>query len=344
MKICFVKVAAVAVALVQASLSHAAVSILDSTYSFSTYHNHSVSSECVVSFDWDNSDGLYYQTSTSSFSFGGLFKWDGATQTTAVTGNSSLFAGASAVRIGDNLYYNTSDFSNTQFIAKYGPLSSSPSSSNISTANNWGLYRRSAGEMFITGVVGSGLNEVFYATLDSSGNFTSAPLSLGLTIGSSGPIAFDSSNNMYYAPGFGDLKIYKFTSADVAAAIADPTNNPLPSPSSRLWRNYSSDFSNVSGATGMAFDASGNLLLTLTDFMNPSYLVRFDVDAFGDYAGFSSILSSTTRLGDVRFKDASIYLANENTILQVVPEPRTVILLALSFISMSLICRKRVKS
>ncbi len=321
MNIRVMSLAMAGIALALTSPSRAAVSILDPAYSFTIYHTHSVATSAIVSFDWDSGGTAYYQASTDSFNFGGLFTWNGLAQGTAAPGTSD-FSGASVVRLGDNIYYNTSTFTD-QRAWKYGPLSGSPAASNISTAANWGLFRRGADEIFITGAPGFGTNEIFRASLDGSGNFASAPVSLGLTIGSSGPIAFDLSGNMYYAPGFADQNIYKYTAADVAAAIADPVSNPLPPAASRLWYDYSGDFATASGGAGMAFDASGDLLLTLTDFVNPSLLVRFDVDGAGDFAGLDAILSSTDRLGDVRFRDSAIYVGNANTILQVVPEPGT---------------------
>ncbi len=338
MKLRSVRLAIVGIAASLTSPSHATVSILDPGYSFSTYHTHSVATSAVVSFAWDASDAVYYQTATSAFAFGGLFRWNGVTQSTAVAGNSD-FPGAGVIRIGDSIYFNTEDFT-SQKVFKYGPLSGSPSATNISTGPSYDLFVRNPGEIFITGSIGFGTNQIYYATLDGAGDFTGAPVSLGLTIGSSGPIAFDLSGNMYYAPGFGDLSIYKYTAADVAAAIADPITNPLPAAASRLWRDYSADFAAVSGGTGMALDETGDLLLTLTDFSNPSYLVRFDVDAFGDYAGFDAILSSTDQLGDVRFKDGSIYLANANTILQVVPEPGTIGLVLMGCSALALLRRR----
>lgn len=320
MKIRHISLAVAGIALALASTSRAAVSILDPAYAFSIYHTHSVASSAVVSFDWDADGAVYYQASTDAYGFGGLFAWNGITQSTMVAGSSD-FSGASVVRIGDNIYFNTSDFTD-QKVFKFGPLGGAPSVTNISTAVNSGLYGRGAGEMFIAGAPGFGTNQIYRVTLDGSGNFASAPASLGLTIGSSGPIAFDLSGNMYFAPGFGNLGIYKYTAAEVAAAIADPLLNPLPAAGSRLWHDYSGDLS-VSGATGMTFDGQGNLLLTLTDFVNPSLLVRFDVDGAGDFGGLSEILFSTDRLGDVRYRDGAIYVGNANTILQVVPEPGT---------------------
>lgn len=324
MKIRLMSLAIAGIALALTSYSRASVSILDPDYSFSAYHAHPDAGSEISSFAWDSGGSLYYQVSTS-WSFGGLFKWDGATLGTLVSADFSLFTGASVISVGDNIYYNTSDFSNTQNVMKYGPLSGAASSSLVSTSPNWGIYSRGAGEMFMTGAVGFGTNEIFYGTLDGTGNFVSSPFSLGETIGASGPIAFDLAGNMYYAPGYGDLNIYKYTAADVAAAIADPANTPLPPAESRLWYNYSADFANVGGGTGMAVDDAGNLLVTLTDFTNPSYLVQFDVDEFGEFDKLDAILESTGRLGDVRFHDGAIYLGSDNEILKIdaVPEPGT---------------------
>lgn len=297
----------------------AAITLLDPSYSVSVHHTHNVATSSIVSFDWDGSNNLHYQTSTSSFSFGGLYRWNGSTQSTLVAGNSD-FSGYSVVRIDDSIFYNTSS-SQDQKIFKCGPLSGAPVTSMISTATNNSLHARGLGELFITGAPNFGTNQIYYAALDGSGNFVASPFSLGVTSGSSGPLAFDSAGNLYYAPGFGDLKIYKYSAAEVAAAISDPVNSPLPSASSRLWRDYSTDYSTVSGGTGLAFDKNGDLLATLTDFSNPSFLVRFDIDLDGDYAGFHTILRSDERLGDVRFLDGTIYLARENTVLQVIPEP-----------------------
>lgn len=315
------RLAMLGVASALTSPAHSAVSILDSAYSFSTYHTHSVATSSVVSFDWDTDESLYYQTFTASYNFGGLFRWDGLTQSTAVPGDSDFY-GYSVVRIGNNLHYNTSSLS-SQKVFKYQPRSTPPAAVLTSSANNSFLFGRQPGEMFITGAAGFGTNEIYHVFLNGAGDFLSTPISLGLTIGSSGPAAFDASGNMFYAPGFGDLNIYRYTAADVAAAIADPTSTPLPPAASRLWWNYSTVFPAVSGATGLAFDASGNLLVTLTDFSNPSYLVRANADGSGNLSSFSALLSSTDQLFEVRVKDDSIYVANRDTILQVVPEPST---------------------
>lgn len=321
---------------------HSAVSILDPAYSFSNYHTDSEPTSSVVAFDWELEGALYYQTFTTSYNFGGLFKWNGLTQTTAVPGDSDFY-GYSVLRVDGQLYYNTST-SSSQKISRYDPLNTPLSPVQVSAANNSFLFSRQPGEIFITGAEGFGTNQNYRAQLDAAGDFLSAPISLGLTIGNSGPGRFDASGNMFYAPGFGDLSIYRYTAADVAAAIDDPAANPLPPAASRLWWNYGTDFPAVSGATGLAFDASGNLLVTLTDFSNPSYLVLANVDGSGSFSSFSPLLSSTEQLFAVQFKDDAIYVANSNTILQVVPEPSTCGLLLLGGVVLAWVRSRRRKA
>jgi hypothetical protein len=305
-----------------------AANLIEPGYGTSVYLTHSVSSESITSFDWSLSGATtYYQTSTSSYNFGGLFTWINDVQSTAVAGNAD-YSGASVVRIDDNIYYNTS--STGYKIWKHDPSIGATGATQVSMAPNWGLFRRKAGEMFITGTPNfSSPNEVFRAALTTAGNFESPPVSLGTTIGSSGPLAFDTLGNMFYAPGYGDKSIYRYTAADVNNSVADPTNTPLPSPAERLWWDYSSSFSNSSGATGLAVDDIGNLYITLTDFSSPSFLVKASANGTSGFANYHTILSSTRGLGDVRLRDGSIYLAEGNEILQVVPEPQTVSLVLL---------------
>lgn len=273
----------------------------------------------ITSFDRGPDGNLYYQTD-SNWTFGGFHRWDGAAQTTLVPGNSD-WTGSSVVTIGDFIYYNTEDLTNPK-IHRYGPFSgTNPVSTVVSTAPNVGLYTH-GGELFITGAIGFGTNHIYHTSLNAEGELTADPATdLGETFGSSGPLAFDSGGNLYYAPGFGDLSIYRWSAEQVAAAIADPIANPLPT-DGVLWADYSAVYNSVSGATGMTFDDEGNLAVTLTDLANPSYLVRFSVTESGDWSGdYTQLLASTERLGDLRNFDGDLYVAVGDSILQVIPEP-----------------------
>ena len=306
------------------------------------YYSHSNSSSNLISFDWDSSNNLYYETDDGYAGFGGFYSYNGTSQTTIVGDAGDDWAGASVVTIGDYVYFNSSDSSNNQHIWKYGPLSGSAAAQVTSTAANFGLYQNNA-DLYIAGAIGWGTNHIYQSSLDASGNLNSdPPIDLGVTSGSSGPIAFDAAGNMYYAPGYGDQSIYKWSAAEVAAAIADPISNPLASAASRLWYDYSEEFSTVSGGTGMAFDPNGDLFITLTDYSNPSLLVRLDVDELGAYGEYEKILESTDRLGDLRVKDGELYVANDNSIYQLsqVPEPSSFVLLA-SVLGLAQLARRR---
>jgi hypothetical protein len=306
--------------------AQASITVIDPNYSTSTYFTHG-NSDTVQSYDWDASNNLFYSTTTASFNFGGLYK----AGTGQVVAGSSDFASTSVTRIGNYVYYNTSDFSN-QKIYNYNTVTNTASGAAISTTPNYGLYTNN-GQLFITGSVSFGTNHIYTSTLDSNGDLVSDPaIDLGVTSGGSGPLAFDSDGNLYYAPGFSDPSIYKFSAADLANAIADPTGDPL-SITGNLWLNYSSLYSSYSGGTSMAFDENGDLMLTLTNFVDPSLLVKFGIDDLtGAYnSNANTILEDSGILGELRFHDGEIYVSSGNQIINVsaVPEPSTYALLFL---------------
>ena len=289
------------------------------------FHTHSGTSDFVISFDWGADNTAYYQTRNVNFNFSGLHTWNGLLEANPVAASSD-FAGASVVRVGDYIYYNTSDFT-SQKIWKYGALSGTPSNGVLSTATNFSLHTDGAA-LFVTGSVGFGTNRIYRSGVNSSGDLTNVPLpDLGETFGNSGPLAFDLAGNLYYAPGFGDLSIYKWTAAEVVAAIGDPINNPLPQVAGARWYDYSSVYATVAGGTGLSLDANGDLFLSLTSFTSDSFLVKLDVGLSGQFAGISTVLSTDGRLGDVKFFGGNVYFAQGNMILQVVPEPTGVSLL-----------------
>lgn len=274
-------------------------------------------SDSVVSFDWSSTGQLFYMTSSG---FPDINVWrDNGGSPQAVYSEPNNFSGASVTAIGNYIYFNDSTSGGTQNIWKFGPTNGSPATTLISTAANSTLTGHN-GDLFIAGDGnGNFVNENFYTDLDGNGDFTGSVVNLGENFGSSGPIVFDAVGDMYYAPGFNDKSIYKWTAAQVADAIAGISTLPT---TGVLWYDYSADFANQSGATGMALDADGNLIVSITDFVNDSVLVQFGVDGTGDFDGvLTQILSTTTRLGDVRNYNDDIYVAANNTVLQIIPEP-----------------------
>lgn len=319
----------VSVATFTAPTARAAITVVDSNYTASSYYTHT-NSDAIVSFDWDGSGSLYYQTSTSSYTFGGFYKNDGTTTTTLAAANANLYSGASVVRIGDSIYYNASTQSNIQRIYRYS--GSAPVVASITV--NYSLAAHN-GSLFITGTDGFGPNKIYYSAIGSGGTIAATATTLGQTGGSSGPLTFDSAGNLYYAFGYGTFGIYKWSAAEVAAAIADPIGAAL-SATGHLWLDYSTS---SAGATSMVFDSQGTLLITLTDFSYPSQLLSFGVSQSGDYLTDSAklLLTDDGRLGDLRNYGGTVYLASDNGIFAInsisaVPEPATYAVIGGAFI------------
>lgn len=314
---------------VAASSVRAQLTAVDPAYSATPYFIHT-NADNIVSYDWAANGSVYYQTSTSAFTFGGFYQDSGGTSTQVVAGSGSVFSGASVVSVGQYVYYNSSDSSGNQDIFKYGPVGGSAAVTLASTNANYALAQN-AGRLFITGAPGFGDNQLFYSNLGADGSLLNNPAtSLGTQPGSSGPLAFDRAGNLFYAPGYGNLSIYRFSAAEVAAAIANPTTNPL-NATGHVWLDYSSLYGNESGGTSMLLDGNGGLLLALTNFVDPSLLVKFGVGTDGAYDGtHDTLFQDAGILGDLRLHDGGLYLSAGNEIFSIVPEPSTVCLLILA--------------
>ncbi|WP_157836854.1 hypothetical protein [Geminisphaera colitermitum] len=296
------------------ALLHATITV-NSPHSISPYYTPG-GSNSIASYDWDSNGDLFYQTSTPIYYYlGGFYKHEFSTSTTTTLtlsgGTYADYAGASVLTIGDFVYFNSSDTNNVQAIYKY---SSGSSVTLESTDANYGLYTYD-GDLFVTGAIGWGTNHVYFHTVNGTTGALGTREDLGVTSGASGPLAFDADGNLYYAPGYGDPSIYKWSAAEVADAIADPVNDPLDI-AGHLWHDYSADYGIYSGGTSMVVDLDGNLLLTITDFINPSILVRFEVNPItGNYANnFDEILEDTGRLGEIRLYNGDLYISSDNTI------------------------------
>jgi len=269
-------------------------------------HTHS-NSDSVVGFDRASDGNLYYATSTPSFTSGGLFRKDGAASTEVVAGSASLFAGNSVVAIGSEVHFNDSS-SSSQFIRTFDTITSMTRSSTVTNyalgTDGTNLFTTGSSDFITT-------NLVYYA-----GGILGAGTTLGGIPGSSGPVAIDGAGNLFYAPGFGDLGIYRWAAAQVAAAILGGT--PLGTGGS-LFADYSSVYSTMSGATSLAVDAEGNLFATLTNFADPSLLIRYNATGTASQL----VAESTDRLGGLNFRDGQLFVASGNRIFAVIPEPST---------------------
>jgi hypothetical protein len=336
------KAALIALAAITSSHpARAQLTVVAQGYAVDPYYTHTTT-DSIISFDWDANAELYYMTS-AGFPDVAVWKTNGGAPV-SIYANPNNFAGGDVVDIGNFIYFNDSDFSNNQFIHDYGPLdplSGPPSVSTLSTTPNSGLFSH-GGNLFISGADTNGTNHLFYSHLAANGSLVDDPaISLGTTPGASGPMAFDAGGNLYYAPGFGNSSIYKWSASELANAMANPTLDPL-STTGHLWLDYSALFPTVSGATSMLLDPAGNLLVTLTDFSNPSDLADFGTNPDGSYDGFAmTILTDGGRLGELRDLNGNTYLAADNEIVQIVPEPGS---LLLAGVGLSILLLKRMRT
>ena len=153
----------------------------------------------------------------------------------------------------------------------------------------------------------------------SKRRFNQQPLvNLG-SVGSaaSGPLAFDADGNMFYAEGYvseGHPNIYRWSAAEVAAALADPESSPLDIAGHR-WATLTTG----DGVTAMAVDSLGHLVLTATSFVDPSELQRLLVNNDGTYGGLEVLARSDERMEMVRIRDRQIYVSTGAGIFKVKP-------------------------
>lgn len=310
MKISFHTIAvSLAAFLLSVSSATAALSF-GAGYGGTTYHTAS-GGDGIISFDWGSDNALYYMTSTPSFTAGGVYRNDGVNTTTIMAASGSHFAGASVVSIGGSIYFNDSSFSNVQRVHEYTIGSGT---TITATLTNYSLGTNGT-DLFISGGDFSSTRLTWHPD-----GISGSTIDLGGVDGASGPLTFDASGNLYYAPGFGDLKIYSWSASEVAAAMSGGT--PL-SAAGNVWVDYSSAFSTAGGATSMTTDALGNVIVTITNFTDPSALVKFSADGSGSY---ETIATSTDRLGEVRLRDGKIYLAEGSSIVEIIPEPSSFLL------------------
>ncbi|MEY3897591.1 MAG: hypothetical protein RLZZ214_3112 [Verrucomicrobiota bacterium] len=314
-------IAAIAAVLAFCPAAHAAVTF-SSGYSGITAYTHSDSDD-IFSYDWGSDGKIYLGTVTSSSKSGGVYSYDGSSIST-IQAASNVYAGTSVVAIGSSVYFN--DAATSPNIFRYDITSSTTTS--LSTTN---YSLATDGINLLT--TGSADYTTTHINYYSGGGFAGM-IDLGGIDGYSGPAAFDMAGNLFYAPGYGDLSIYRWSAIEVAAAVLGG-GSPALSAIGHQWLDYSSSFATAGGAGSLLVDADGNVIVTVTDFLNPSSLVKFSADGGGS---FQTLLTSTDRLGELRLKDGNLYLSETNKIITIVPEPST-LLVALS--GLGLLLRRR---
>ncbi len=286
-----------------------------SKYVVQTYYANPHEGESLSAFDWDDNSSLYYSTGDASWGLGfAVYRFDGAAVSVLHSDNDA-WAGGTVTAIGGRIYFNdsgnydrwTCDYYKYDPTSEFAPV-------NIEVASDISGLATSDGTDFWA--AGGWSASIYYSTMDGNGDLVSNPLvNLGAIGSASGPIAFDAEGNLFYAEGYvseGSPRVYRWTAAEVAAAIADPEGSLL-NPAGHVWATISAG----SGATGMAVDDDGNLVLTSTSFTDPSELQRlFAVD--GSYMGYEVLARSDERLSTVRIRNGKIYTSCADGIFIVV--------------------------
>jgi hypothetical protein len=314
-------IAVITAMLVSSPVARAAVSF-GSGYSGTAVYTHA-NSDSVYSYDWGSDGKIYLGTLTASYRSGGIYRFDGSF-TSTIQAASSVYAGASVVALGSSVYFNDAD--NSPKIYRYDigdSTTTSAASTNYSLATDGTNLITTGSADFVTTRIN------YYA-----GGLLAGGIDLGGIPGASGPAAFDMAGNLFYAPGFGDLSIYRWSAIEVAAAVLG-NGSPALSVSGHQWLNYGSSFGSAAGAGSLLVDADGNVIVTVTDFTNPSSVVKFSADGSGS---FETILTSTDRLGELRLNGGNLYLSESNNIIAIIPEP-SALLAALS--GLGLFLRRR---
>lgn len=275
----------------------------------------------IFSYDWGPNGSLYYGTAdSSSYQSAGVYQTDGISPRLVLASASSDYAGASVVAIGSSIYYNDSNYPDSGI---YRHDVGVPGSTK-SLATNWGLFTNGT-SLFVTGAAAFGDPTGIVAF--PNGDLSGPTVDLGGIAGASGPLAFDAAGNLFYAPGYGDLSIYRWS----ASQVADAVNGTVPlTASANLWFNYGNvaAYQGVAGGTSLAVDSNGNVLIALTNFSDLSYVVKFNADNSGAYGNsYTQLLENNAgRLGEIRIHEGELFAATGNQIIRIIPEPASVLL------------------
>lgn len=266
--------------------------------------------DSIVSFDWGPDGSFYYSTGNFSPQMT-VYRWDGSSATEIFS--QPAYPGSWVACNGDYVYF-TQD--SDMAVYKYDTAAGGQAAVTLQQPGLWGIFFH-AGEAFIVGSDALWQGTISHSAIAAAGEL-SAPSLLGTVVDPSGPMAFDAEGNLYYSAGYSQQRILKYSAGEVADAMAGGSG--LGDPDGHVWASFTGT---GDGATGMAFDADGALVLTATSFLGPAWLLSFAVANDGSNAGLATLLESDSRLGTVRLHDGVIHVNDGGAVYSVVPEPFT---------------------
>lgn len=297
-------------ALLCAGVSHADIS----SGNVVTVYDNPFTGKNITGFNWSSGGDLYWMEGDANWAQDmKVHKYDGSTLSTVYT--AAAYSGFWVLSQGDNIFF---DNGSETALYKYDSVAGGTPTQVHQQNNAWG-YTLHGGGVFVSGSDVNWDAHLYYFAIDGNGNQSGSLVDLGLMGSPSGPMAFDANGNLYYAAGYSTGKIYKYSAAEVAAAIA---GTPLTNPAGHEFIDFNSF--GYPGATGMEFDSKGHLVVTLTSFSSPSTLVTFYTDNSGNYLGQAEIVAqSTTSMSSVRIKTGDIYFNDNDGIYRLVPGTNT---------------------
>jgi len=217
----------------------------------------------------------------------------------------------SVVVIGDNVYFGGGDWGGDEYISKYdttvGDFVAQRDVTNYALAVN-------GGNLFITGSELPYVDTIIYYSV--GGEAPSVQIGV-VPNSSSGPLAFDKAGNLYTAPGMDDKSVYRWTSAEVVAAVGG--GDQLVADEAHLLFDYSAypELNAYTGGSSLLMGADGLLYLTLTNVGGTSTLIALDIDEDGNLLDWNTILTSDKRLGDLVMHDGNMFIAVGDSIFKI---------------------------
>ncbi|MFA5688484.1 MAG: hypothetical protein WC959_04995 [Kiritimatiellales bacterium] len=228
--------------------------------------------------------------------------------------NGAAWVGASILSVGNYIYFNASTFTDYP-LYKYDTAGGGASSEVLNYEYSYAFAGYGNGIYFSAGNSSYSGTTLYYCPVGIGGNLGAAVAISEEFAGASGPVAFDAAGNLYYGSGVGS-EVYKFSAADVSAAVAGTVMDDLAS-----YLYFDAVSYGYAGATGMDVDADGNLVVSLTSWGGDSVLVSYDgTDS-------SIIASSDSRISRVVNRNGQLFFNDAEGIYQVVPEPVSVLLI-----------------
>lgn len=289
----------------------------------------STSPDEMRSFDWGGDGNLYYDTGNFVDPLLEISSSNGIASTAIHSVNKWPGGGVQAYsNTTDDFVYFYEDDPGTfqQNLFRYASTPNTVTEMIHGTAIFGVHVHEDALYVTAVGSGGFGTNAIFYSPIASDGSVSSLT-SIGDVGSASGPVAFDETGNLYFADGL-KTKIYRYSPLEVAAAIEDPLNDPLPNPASHVWTDYSSlvlsdGVTTPTGGTGLVVDQFGDLVLNATGFGVPSALVIFEVATDGSNPGWTIAAEGDSRFGSVRLRNDSILFNDTGSVYRLIPEPAT---------------------